>query len=318
MAATSSRTLRLLSLLQARRCWPGPELAGRLGVSARTLRRDVDRLRELGYPVHATRGTDGGYRLAAGASLPPLALDDEEAVALTVALQAVVGTAPAFAGPALRALTKTVRVLPDRLRRQVDALLAATATPAVPGGGAGPDPRVLLAVAQAVQAGERVVLDYTAADGRAGERRVEPHRLVPLRGHWYLLAHDVDRADWRVFRVDRALSAVPDGSRFRPRELPAVDVAEHVRRRVDTAPRGHAVRAVLHCPAERAREAVGHWVQVEEGPGEGCVLTCTTDALDWAAFAIGRVGCEVSGVEPPELVDLLREWSGRFGRAATR
>lgn len=317
MAATSSRTLRLLSLLQAQRHWPGPDLADRLGVSVRTLRRDVDRLRGLGYPVQATRGADGGYQLAAGASLPPLALDDEEAVALAVALQSAVGSAPAFAEAALRALATTVRVMPARLRRQVDALLAATTAP-TPTGPRGPDPALLLAVAQAVQAGERLTLRYTAADGRSSVRRIEPHRLVPLRRNWYLLAHDLDRADWRVFRVDRAASAVPDGSRFRPRELPDDDVAAYVRRRVDTAPWGYAVRAVLHCPADVARARLGVWAQVEDLGGGTCSLTLTTEALDWAVFALGRVGCEVSGVEPPELVEELRGWADRFGRAARR
>ena len=319
MATTSSRTLRLLSLLQARRSWPGAELADRLGVSPRTLRRDVDRLRALGYPVHAARGVAGGYRLAPGASLPPLALDDEEAVALVLGLQSVVDAAPASAEAALRALTKAVRVLPPRLQRRVDALRAATATsPAGSGPGRlpGPDPAVLLTLAGAVQAGERTTLDYTTADGRTGPRSVEPHRLVPLWRFWYLLAHDLDRADWRVFRVDRIASATAGGARFRPREVPDADVAAFVRRRIDTAPAGHAVRAVLHCTPGHARRRVSPWTRITDLPGGRCLLSWSTDELDRAAFELARVGCDVSEVEPPELVAVLREWAQRLDRAA--
>lgn len=316
VATTGARTLSLLSLLQARRDWPGPELAERLGVSSRTLRRDVERLRELGYPVSAVRGLHGGYQLAAGASMPPLALQDEEAVALVVGLQASVGAAPALAEPALRALAKAVRVLPPRLRRQVEALSARTVLGAPGAGAPGLDPAVLLVVAQAAQDGERVALDYTAADGRASARTVEPHHLVPLRRSWYLLAHDVDRADWRVFRLDRISSARGTGARFRHRDPPADDVAAWLRRRVDAAPFGHEVSAVLHCPAERARERVGAWARVEELADDRCRVAFSADALDWAAFALGRVGCEISEVEPPELVAELRGWAGRFRRAA--
>jgi predicted DNA-binding transcriptional regulator YafY len=174
---------------------------------------------------------------------------------------------------------------------------------------------VLLALAAAVQAGERLTMGYTAADGTTSVRRVEPHRLVPLRRNWYLLAHDLDRADWRIFRVDRAGSAVPDGSRFRHREPPAADVAGYVRGRIDTAAWGHEVRAVLRCPADRARGRLGGWARVGELTDRTCEVRMTTDALDWAAFALGRVGCEFGEVEPPELADLLRGWSERFGRA---
>ncbi|MCW2526815.1 MAG: putative transcriptional regulator [Pseudonocardiales bacterium] len=195
MASTSSRTLRLLSLLQAQRYWPGAELAARLEVSVRTLRRDVDRLRELGYPVQAARGIDGGYQLAAGASLPPLALDDEEAVALAVGLQAATTSSVAsMAEPSLRALAKVVQVMPSRLRRQIDALRSMTVTAAAATGPAGavgatdPDPSILLIAAQACRASEGVALDYTAADDVRTQRRVEPHRLVSLGRRWYLVA----------------------------------------------------------------------------------------------------------------------------------
>jgi len=252
VANTSSRTLRLLSLLQSQRYWPGAELADRLEVSVRTLRRDVDRLRELGYPVRAARGVDGGYQLAAGASLPPLALDDEEAVALAVGLQAAtVSTVARMAEPSLRALAKVVQVLPTRLRRQVDALRAMTVTASWGSGATGPDPSVLLVAAQACCAGEGLALAYTAADGARTERRVEPHRLVCLGERWYLVAYDLDRQAWRNLRVDRITAMAPDGRRCRQRELPAEDAAAFVRQSI-TAPVNYDVRAVLHCPAGAA------------------------------------------------------------------
>ena len=317
MANTSSRTLRLLSLLQSQRYWPGPELAGRLDVSVRTLRRDVERLRELGYPVSAARGVDGGYQLAAGASLPPLALDDEEAVALAVGLHtATASTVAPLAEPSLRALAKIVQVMPTRLRRQVDALRAMTVTQTWSAGAAGPDPAVLLAAAQACRSGEGLVLDYTAADGARSERRVEPHRLVCLGKRWYLVAYDLDRQAWRNFRLDRIATTTPDGRRFRHRELPAADAATFVRQSILAAPMNHDVRAVLHCSAETARRRLGPWAAVEELSDERCLFTMRTESLEWAAAALGMIGTELSDVGPPELRALLTDWSERFTRAA--
>lgn len=316
MANTSSRTLRLLSLLQSRRYWSGPELAGRLEVLVRTLRRDVDRLRELGYPVRAARGVAGGYQLAAGASLPPLALDDEEAVALAVGLQAATAnTIAPMAEPSLRALAKIVQVMPPRLRRRVEALRAMTVVASWAPGAAGPDPSVLLTAAQACRDGEGLALDYTAVDGARTQRRVEPHRLVSLGRRWYLVCYDLDRQAWRSFRVDRVATMTTDGRRFRPRELPTADAAAFVRQGITTAPSNHDVRVVLHCPAEQARDRVGRWANVQELPGRRCLLTMPTESLEWAALALGSAGVELSDVTPPELVALLDEWSQRFARA---
>ena len=198
MAATSSRTLRLLSLLQSRRHWAGEELARRLGVSVRTLRRDVDRLRELGYPVEAQRGVAGGYALAPGAALPPLVLDDDEAVALAVGLQAAAADEVAgMAETSVRALAKVVQVMPARLRRRVDALRAMTVPGAwgAPPAGGGVDPGVLTTVALACRDSERITFAYTAADGNRTDRSVEPFRLVSLGRRWYLVAYDLDRGD---------------------------------------------------------------------------------------------------------------------------
>ena len=320
VANTSSRTLRLLSLLQFQRYWPGAELADRMGVSVRTLRRDIDRLRELGYPVQSARGAQGGYQLAAGASLPPLALDDEEAVALAVGLQAAIASpVPSMAEPSLRALSKIIQVLPRRLRRQVDALRAMTVTagwyPPLATGLSGPDPAVLLAAAQACRAGEGLTLTYTATDGVRTERRVEPNRLVCLGPRWYLVAYDLDRQAWRNFRVDRIGSVTADGRHFRQRELPVQDAAAFVRQNISQASTNVDVLAILHCPAATAQRRLGPWAQLEALPGDRCQLSLRTESLAWAAMALGTVAVEVSDVRPPQLVTLLRDWSARFARA---
>jgi predicted DNA-binding transcriptional regulator YafY len=231
MANTSSRTLRLLSLLQTRRYWPGGELAGQLRVSPRTLRRDIDRLRELGYPIQAQRGVAGGYQLAAGTALPPLVVDDEEAVALAVGLQAAAqGAVEGIAEASVRALAKVVQVMPARLRRRVQALGAMT-VPASWDGAAQPgvDPGVLTTIALACRDTERIRFSYTAADGQETSRHVEPLRLVQLGRRWYLAGYDLDRHGWRSYRLDRLTEPRGTGARFRPRELPAADAAAFVR-----------------------------------------------------------------------------------------
>ncbi|MFW3172509.1 helix-turn-helix transcriptional regulator [Geodermatophilus sp. CPCC 206100] len=316
MADTSNRTLRLLSLMQGRRHWAGADLAERLGVSLRTLRRDVERLRELGYPVEAQPGVDGGYRLAPGAALPPLVLDDEEAVALVVGLQAA--TQSAIAGTAessVRALTKVVQVLPPRLRRRADALRAVTEPAGWRDGGTPIDPEVLTAVAQACRDTERLVFAYTAGDGAETEREVEPARLVASGRRWYLVAYDLLRGDWRSFRLDRLTRPRPTGARFAPRRLPAEDAAAFVRAGMGPGATAVAVEAVVAAPADRVRDRIGRWARVvEDGPGRTRVHM-ETDNLDWPAFALGSLGAEFTVVTPPELRDLLREWSDRFRRS---
>ena len=230
MANTSSRTLRLLSLLQTHRYWPGAELADRLEVSVRTLRRDVDRLRELGYPVEANRGVDGGYQLAAGAAMPPLVLDDEEAVALAVGLQAAAQSGVAgVAEASVRALAKVVPVMPPRLRRRVEALRTAT-VPASWTGGPAVDPAVLTAVAQACRDVERLRVRLRRR-GRHAHASGTSSRSgwCPLGRRWYLVAYDLHRHGWRSFRLDRLDAPRATGARFRPRELPADDAAAFVR-----------------------------------------------------------------------------------------
>src|SRR4051812_19276174 len=319
MAATGSRTLRLLSLLQSRRHWAGADLARRLGVSVRTLRRDVDRLRELGYPVEAQRGVDGGYALAPGAALPPLVLDDDEAVALAVGLQAAAAVEVAgMAETSVRALAKVVQVMPARLRRRVDALRAMT----VPGGwgapasGGGVDPAVLTTVALACRDGERIVFGYTAADGARTERSVEPFRLVSLGRRWYLVGYDLDRGDWRSFRLDRLAGPKGSGARFAPRRFPAADAAAFVRDRIVDLPRGIAVEAVVEAPADVIGVRIGRWATVaDEGPGR-CRVRMDADNLDWPATALAMTGADFAVLTPPELRDHLREMGRRCTAAA--
>ncbi|MFI5720178.1 helix-turn-helix transcriptional regulator [Nocardia sp. NPDC051750] len=318
MANTSTRTLRLLSLLQTHKYWPGNELAGRLGVSARTLRRDIDRLRDLGYPVEAQRGVEGGYQLAAGAALPPLMVDDDEAVALVVGLQvAMQGMVEGVAESSVRALAKVVQVMPPRLRRRVEAIRAMT-VPAEWGGGrpgAGPDPDALTTIALACRDSERIRFSYTAADGRGSERYVEPHRLVSLGRRWYLVAFDLTRHDWRSFRIDRLTAPEGDGARFRPRELPTTDAAEFVRAGVDSIARPYRIEALVEAPAETVRERIGQWSSVEPVDTVRCRVTMTTDSLDWPTMALGSLEAEFRVLEPPELIAQIRAWGERFARA---
>jgi predicted DNA-binding transcriptional regulator YafY len=323
VANTSSRTLRLLSLLQTQRYWPGPELAGRLGVSARTLRRDIDRLRELGYPVQAARGVDGGYQLAPGATLPPLLVDDDEAVALAVGMQAAaLGAVAGIEEAAVRALTKVVQVMPPPLRRRVDALRAVTVPASWGGAGPAVPPGVLITVAMACRDDERLEFGYTARGGEQTARLVEPHRLVPLGRRWYLVAYDLARHDWRSFRLDRLSLPRSTGARFRPRELPGGDAAAFVRAGIADAPTPWVVEALIEAPAAVVRERMGRWCTVTDLPGTAgrarCRIRMTADSLDWPAMALGMIGAEFEVLSPAELTDHVREWGSRFGRATSR
>ena len=263
MANTSARMLRLLSLLQTHRYWPGAELADRLEVSPRTLRRDVDRLRELGYPVDASRGVAGGYQLQAGAAVPPLLLDDEEAVAIAVGLRtAAAGAVAGFEETSVRALAKVIQLLPPRLRHRIDALRAVTA-PAVLGGGPTLDATVLTTIALACRGEERLHFHYTPREGDPAARHVELHRLVSLGRNWYLIAWDLDRGDWRNFRVDRLTTPALTGARFRPREIPGGDPVAWLRSRLAAVPSRREVSIIVWAPADRVRAVVGQWATVE-------------------------------------------------------
>jgi predicted DNA-binding transcriptional regulator YafY len=309
--------LRLLSMMQTRRHWSGEELAARLEVSPRTVRRDVDRLRELGYPVLAARGLEGGYQLAPGAALPPLLLDDEEAVALAVGLQEAAQAGVAgIAEASVRALAKVTQVMPGPLRRRVEALRTMTLPGWQPPGG-GADPAVLAGLAQACRDAERVRFGYRAADGRESRRLAEPHRLVCVGRRWYLVAYDLDRQDWRTFRTDRIDDLQTTGARFRPRDLPASDAAEFVRSGLRDKPVSRTVEALVDAPAAAVRDRLGRWSTVEELPDGRSRVTIRSDSLDWPAMALGSLDAEFTVLGPPEMIDYLTTCAQRFTRATT-
>ena len=306
MANTSGRMLRLLSLLQTHRYWPGTELADRLEVSPRTLRRDVDRLRELGYPVDAARGVAGGYQLQAGAAVPPLLLDDDEAVAIAIGLRtAAAGAVAGFEEISVRALAKVIQLLPPRLRRRIDALQAATA-PGVFGGGPTLDATSLTTLAMACRGEERLRFDYTARNADPAARHVEPHRLVSLGRRWYLVAWDLDRADWRSFRLDRLTAPVLTGARFRPREIPGGDPVAWMRSRLAATPTRYAVSVVFRTPAQRVTSLLGQWATIETIDAESCRLRMNVDDLAWPLWALGSLDADFTIESPPELTARAR------------
>ncbi|WP_250035729.1 helix-turn-helix transcriptional regulator [Paractinoplanes maris] len=307
MANTSARMLRLLSLLQTHRYWPGSELAGRLEVSPRTLRRDVDRLRELGYPVDASRGVAGGYQLQAGAAVPPLLLDDDEAVAIAIGLRtAAAGAVAGFEETSVRALAKVIQLLPPRLRRRIDALREVTA-PGAFGGGPTLDATVLTTLAMACRGEERLRFDYTRKDGEAAARYVEPHRLVPLGRRWYLVAWDLDRGDWRSFRVDRLGAPALTGARFRPREIPGGDPAAWLRSRMSQIPARYDVSVVLETPASAVRAFIGHYGIAQELTPASCRMRMNTDDLGWPVMVLGVLGVPFAIESPGELRERVRQ-----------
>ncbi|GAA2991658.1 YafY family protein [Streptosporangium longisporum] len=315
MVETSARLLTLLSLLQTRRDWSGAELADRLGVSGRTVRRDMERLRGLGYPVHAVQGT-AGYRLGAGASLPPLLLDDDEAIAVAVGLRtAAGGPVTGIEETSLRALTKLEQVLPSRLRHRVNTLH--TATVRVGAGGPAVSPDTLMAIADACRRHERLRFDYAAPRGGDTVRSVEPHSLVSFGRHWYLVAWDAGREDWRTFRVDRLTPRSPTGPRFTPRPPPDGDVAAYLARRLSSRAWPVQATVVLHESAEIVADRVWPGMGVVEAvDGDGCLLHVgaeTPSALVWMITSVDTAFTLVSG--PPELVEALRAQAERCLRA---
>lgn len=317
MLETSARLLRLLSLLQTHRDWTGTELADRLDVTPRTVRNDVERLRTLGYPVHATRGAAGGYRLGAGASLPPLLLDDEEAVAVAVGLRtAAGGTVSGIEETSLRALAKLEQVLPTRLRRRVNALHAYTVP--VPGQeGPRVETEVLTAIAAACRDHERMRFGYQDHGGNETVRNVEPYRMINWGRRWYLLAWDVERDDWRIFRVDRIVPRNPTGARFTPRDLPSEDVADYVSKRVSAAPWRTKVRVVVQAPAADIAARVPWFAgSVEPLDDETCVFT--TGSNDPASLVVwlGLLGADFTVENAPELAVHMRTLAERMTRAA--
>lgn len=314
MANTSERTLRLLSLLQTHRYWPGGELAERLRVSERTLRRDVDRLRELGYPVDASRGVAGGYQLRSGTAMPPLLLDDEEAVAIAVGLRtAAGGTVEGIEETSVRALTKVIQVMPPRLRRRVEALRSYT-VPAVYATNDTVDATALTVIAQACRDDERLRFGYTARDRTPTTRLVEPHRLVCLGRRWYLVAWDTERGDWRTFRVDRLADPEATGARFRPRELPAPDAVTFVRSGIAHRPTRYRIEVLVGSPAADVERVFGPPATVEQLES-GARLVIPTDRLDWPVSALGWLGADFAVIGPPEFAAALKAVGERYLRA---
>ena len=321
MSDPTSRVLQLLSLLQTHRFWSGAELAERLEVSARTLRRDVERLRDLGYPVDAVRGIAGGYRLASGAHMPPLLLDDDEAVAIAVGMRAAASASvDGIEDTSLRALAKLEQVLPDRLRRRVNAIHA-NVVPLRWTANAGPtiDAGALALLAQACRDQETVRFDYQRRDGDETRRLVEPHHLVSAGRRWYLVAFDLRRADWRTFRLDRLEAPQLAGARFARRALPGGDAADFVARSMRSRPMAHEATVVAYGAAADVRAALP-WADVEIGErGEGaCRVRVRAESLDWlvSCVAMVAVGFAVEVEGSPELAERLGQVSRRLEGAA--
>ena len=316
MSGTSSRLLTLLSLLQARRDWPGGELADRLEVSSRTIRRDVERLRELGYPVESLTGPAGGYRLRAGAAMPPLLLDDDEAIAIAVGLRtAARASVTGIEETSVRALGKLEQVLPAHLRRRVRALQSATLT--LPAGGPTVDPQSLTVIATACRDSECLRFGYRGSDGVASRREVEPHSLVNLGRRWYLVAWDRAREDWRTFRVDRLTAPAATGVRFPGRPLPAKDAADYIAKSMSAWKHRYEARVTLHASAEAIRRRFPpHWGPVEPIDERSCEYRTGDDDLDWLALRIAMFGVDFDVHEPPELAEHVRAMARRLERAA--
>lgn len=315
MADTTARVLQLLSLLQARRVWAGAELMDRLDVSERTLRRDVDRLRQLGYTVRATTGPTGGYQLDAGVDIPPLLLDEDEAIAIALGLRtAAGGTIRGIEDTSVRALAKLEQILPPRLRRQVETMQTAVVPVIRPW--VTVDVDVLATVAHACRDSERLRFRYTARDGESTERNVEPHQLVAISSRWYLLCYDRDRDDWRSFRVDRMSELWQTRSRFTPRPIPGGDAAEFVQESFRSMPTRYQVVATVHAPAADA-EARLHHGTVEPVSPERCTVRTEGDQLEWLAFQLLWMGFDFTVEEPPELAEYLGDLSMRLVRSVS-
>jgi predicted DNA-binding transcriptional regulator YafY len=320
MPKTSARLLALLSLLQTRRDWSGTVLADRLDISLRTVRRDVDRLRELGYPIAAVKGPDGGYRLSAGTELPPLLFDDEQAVALTVALQIAATTqGSGLADAAARALTTVRQVMPSRLRHRVDTLAVTAVDRPTTRPASAVDGAVLLTISAAVRAHEVLRFDYGDSDG-APPRRAEPHHVITWDRRWYLIAWDLDRGDWRTFRADRISPRTPNGPRFTPRTLPGGDVATYVigtfRGSGDTTGNWPCQGTViLDLPAATVARYTRDGL-IEDAGDDRCRLTL--GSWSWAGLAatIARYDADIEVVGPAELAGAFTRLAQRFARAA--
>ena len=318
MLQTSARLLRLLTLLQARRYWSGRELAERLEITERSVRRDIDRLRTLGYPINATSGVAGGYQLGAGASLPPLLLEDDEALAVTLGLRSAAGgTVTGMEEAAVRALSKLEQVLPARLQRRVKALHSAVVP--MHFAGAAVDPQLLTTCAGACRDQEQLHFHYGDRRARTSERTIEPHGLVHSGTRWYLVGWDLDREDWRTFRVDRVASKATTGRRFSRREIPGGDLAAYVSRSISTQAYPFSARVIIHAPRALVAQRVSPLTaRLEVLDEQRCVLESGGGSLSGLALHIAMLGYEFEVLDPPELRDHLRALAARMRRAIKR
>jgi predicted DNA-binding transcriptional regulator YafY len=319
MLETSARLLRLLSLLEARRDWTGAELADRLGVTTRTVRKDVERLRNLGYTIDAKPGLAGGYRLGIGATLPPLLLDGDEAVAVVLGLRTAAGGAVAgIEETSVRALIKLERLLPSRLRRRVGALAATILTLEGPGPSVAAD--TLTTIAAACRDHERLRFDYRSHDAAASARHTEPHRLVNSARRWYLIAWDLDRHDWRTFRVDRIDLHPPTGHRFTPRDLPDEEVTDRLARGLATATWRYRTRVTVHAPAADIAARLPAAITVEPVDTDTCVIDVGSDDPRMLALNLGLLDADFSidHSTDPDLAAHLRTLAARYTRAGQK
>ncbi|MEU4595925.1 transcriptional regulator [Nocardia sp. NPDC023988] len=312
--STSTRALALLGLLQSRRHWSGAELARRLGVGERTIRRDVLGLQELGYPILTTRGTGGGYQLSSGAALPPLVLSEEEAAATVLGLKEIAtGIHPASAEAAISAMAKIVQVLPARIRRRIDSLRTVV-TPAGEGyqRAAIDDVTALTTLALACRDADTVSFTYHDGERVVSDRTVQPHRIVNVENRLYLVAWDLDRTDWRTFRVDRIARTDRTGARFAPRGLPGDDPVEYVRNQLGSMPARYRVYATVEAPAEQIRAEIAHYGTVEALDARICDVHIAAESLDWAAFCLASIGAPFVVHGPPEAIELIAGWGSRL------
>jgi predicted DNA-binding transcriptional regulator YafY len=315
MLKTSSRLLRLLALLQTRRSWGGTALARELEVTTRTVRNDIERLRELGYPIDASPGVEGGYRLRPGADLPPLLLDDDEAVAVAVGLaNAATGAITGIQESSLRALAKLEQVMPARVRRRCETVQRAVVT--IPRPVAPIDTRTLTTLAAACRDSERLRFDYRDHGGANSLRDTEPHRVVHDGRRWYLSAWDRDRADWRIFRVDRLSLRMPVGPRFIPRPPPDGDVVAHVTRGIAQAPWAFRARVRVHAPAAEISRRLPPAVEVEPVDSTTCTARVGADSAEILAQYLGMLGADFDVLDAPALRPHLRALGQRLLRAS--
>ena len=312
MAETTGRVLQLLGLLQSRRVWSGDELAERLGVTTRSVRRDIERLRDLGYPVHASRGHGGGYQLGAGGSLPPLLLDPDEAVAVVVCLRLAAGGSVAGVGEAaLRALTKLDQVLPARLRSQVGAVHDATVTLTRDAPESLVEPDVLMTLARACRDREHVTAEYVDRAGRVTRRRLEPYQLVTTGRRWYLMAYDRDRQDWRSLRLDRMTEVGAVGSTFTPREAP--DAAAYVRQSISASSYQYVARVRYFAPYDVVAPHFSPGsATVEPDGSDACIVTTGGDDAERIALYLAMVAADFEVLDPPEVARAARTLGQRL------